>query len=84
MKSEPDPPMTLGAAAAGPSQTYRVVPRLSASGRARPRRDSCPCGKETSVLYWREQPVCSRCKSRAVDMVVTGTNWWATADIRGT
>jgi hypothetical protein len=30
-------------------------------------------GSETSVLDWRGRLVCSRCKSREVDMVVTGT-----------
>ena len=29
-------------------------------------------GPETSVSEWRERLVCSRCGSRAVDMVVTG------------
>ena len=31
-------------------------------------------GAETSVLDWRERPVCSKCGSREVDMVVIGTN----------
>jgi hypothetical protein len=30
-------------------------------------------GAGTSVLEWRERLVCSRCGSRNVDMVVTGT-----------
>jgi hypothetical protein len=30
-------------------------------------------GAETSVLYWRDRLVCSCCGSRAIDMVVTGT-----------
>jgi hypothetical protein len=30
-------------------------------------------GAGTSVLYWRERLVCSRCGKREVDMVVTGT-----------
>jgi hypothetical protein len=30
-------------------------------------------GAETSVLDWRERLVCSRCGSRQVDMVLTGT-----------
>jgi len=52
-------------------------------GKPDPAEIAARCGEETSILDWREQPVCSRCKSRAVDMVVTGTDWWATADIRG-
>ncbi len=30
-------------------------------------------GAGTSVLDWRDRLVCSRCGSRAIDMVVTGT-----------
>jgi len=30
-------------------------------------------GAETSVLDWRERLVCSRCGTRQVDMVLTGT-----------
>jgi hypothetical protein len=30
-------------------------------------------GVETTVPDWRERLVCSRCGSRKVDMVVTGT-----------
>ena len=30
-------------------------------------------GSGTSVIDWRERLVCSRCGSRKVDMVVTGT-----------
>jgi DNA-directed RNA polymerase subunit RPC12/RpoP len=30
-------------------------------------------GADTSVLDWRDRLVCSRCGSRAIDMVVTGT-----------
>jgi hypothetical protein len=29
-------------------------------------------GAETPVLDWRERPVCSKCGSREIDMVVTG------------
>jgi hypothetical protein len=30
-------------------------------------------GDETSVLDWRDRLVCSRCGSREIDMVLTGT-----------
>jgi DNA-directed RNA polymerase subunit RPC12/RpoP len=30
-------------------------------------------GAETPVLDWRERLVCSKCGSREIDMVVTGT-----------
>ena len=29
-------------------------------------------GADTPVLYWRERLVCSTCRSRQIDMVVTG------------
>jgi hypothetical protein len=32
-------------------------------------------GVETAVLDWRERVICSRCSSRRVDMVVSGTKW---------
>jgi hypothetical protein len=31
-------------------------------------------GAETPVLDWRERLVCSKCGSREIDMVVTGTS----------
>jgi hypothetical protein len=31
-------------------------------------------GAGTSVLYWRQRLVCSRCGKREVDMVVSGTD----------
>jgi hypothetical protein len=34
---------------------------------------AAPYGAETRVLDWRDRLVCSRCGSRRVDMVVTGT-----------
>jgi hypothetical protein len=30
-------------------------------------------GADTAVLYWRGRLICSRCGSRDVEMVVTGT-----------
>ena len=38
-----------------------------------PAEMAAPYGAETPVPDWRERVVCSRCGSRQVDMVVTGT-----------
>jgi hypothetical protein len=66
MKSAPGPPMTLGNAAAA-HVADRVVQGVRPPGRARCRRDG-------PAIWRRDQRlVCSRCGSRAIDMVVTGT-----------
>jgi rubredoxin len=72
MKSKP-PPMTLGNAAAARVRLivwcracgHRVEPDAGELARRH--------GPETTVPDWRERLVCSRCGSRNVDMVVTGT-----------
>jgi hypothetical protein len=53
------------------SQRVRTLTRSSPT-LPRWRLDTAP-KPQTSVLDWRERLVCSRCKSREVDMVVTGT-----------
>jgi hypothetical protein len=47
--------MLGAAAAAGPSRTYRVVPRLSASGRARPAEIAARQVRLASALW----PTCA-------------------------
>jgi len=67
------PPMTLGSAAAAKlclmigckACGYRSEPEQAEQARW--------YGPETSVPEWRRRLVCSRCGSRSVDMVVTGT-----------
>jgi len=73
MKSPSGPPMTLGNAAAARVRLivwckacqHRVEPDAAEMARQ--------YGTGTSVLDWRDRLLCSNCGSRAVDMVVTGT-----------
>jgi hypothetical protein len=73
MKSEPGPPMTLGGAALAGVRfivwckdcRYQVEPD--------PAKQAQRYGGQTTVLDWCERLVCSKCGSREVDMVVTGT-----------
>jgi hypothetical protein len=62
--------MTLGNAAAA---RVRLNVWWRASGRADPAEMAQRYGAETPVRDWRERLVCSKCGSRQVDMVVTGT-----------
>src|SRR6516165_9390727 len=65
--------MTLGNAAAA---RVRLIVWCKACGRRAepdPAEIAQRYGAETSVPEWRERLVCSRCGSRNVDMVVTGT-----------
>jgi hypothetical protein len=73
MKSHSGPPMTLGNAAAAHvrlivwcrARRHRVEPDAAEMAER--------YGAETTVPEWLERLVCSRCGSRNVDMVVTGT-----------
>jgi len=72
-KSPPAPPMTLGNAAAAhvciivwcKDCRHQVEPDAAEQAQR--------YGADTSVLDWRERLVCSRCGSRAADMVLTGS-----------
>ena len=67
--NKPDPLMTLGSAAAAGvrcRECGRQVEPITAEMTAR-------YGAEMTVPDWREGLVCSRCSSRQVDMVVSGT-----------
>jgi len=73
MKSHPGPPMTLGNAAAA---RVRLIVWCKACGHRiepDPVEMARQYGARTSVLDWQDRLVCSGCGSRAVDMVVTGT-----------
>jgi hypothetical protein len=59
--------MTLGAAAAA------GVRLIVGCRDCQPAEHARRYGAETSVLEWRDKLVCSRCGSRHVDMVVSGT-----------
>ena len=73
MNSYTGPPMTLGNAAKagvrlvvwGKTCQHQVEPD--------PAEQVERCGAEVPVPEWRERLVCSKCGSRDVDMVVTGT-----------
>ena len=73
MKSEPGAPMTLcNAAAAG----VRLIVWCRDCGHQvepDPAEHARRYGAEVTVLEWREKLVCSRCQSRKIDMVVSGT-----------
>jgi hypothetical protein len=74
MKSEPGPPMTLGnAAAAG---VRLIVWCLDCHHQVEPAPAGMAerYGAEMTVLDWRERLLCSRCGSRNVAMVVSGTD----------
>jgi hypothetical protein len=72
MKSEPGPPMTLGAAAAAGVRLivwckdcrHRVEPD--------PMETAARYGAETPVLDWHDRLVCSKCGSRKVDTAMSG------------
>jgi hypothetical protein len=73
MKSEPGPPMTLGSAGAA---KVRLIVWCKACGHQvepDPAEMAARYGAETPVLDWRERLVCSKCGSRDIDMVVSGT-----------
>ena len=65
--------MTLGNAA---SAKVRLIVWCKACGHRvepEPAEMAARYGAETPVLDWRERLVCSKCGSRQIDMVVTGT-----------
>jgi hypothetical protein len=73
LKATPGPPMTLGNAA--PARVRLIVWCKGCGHWVEP--DAVEAaeryGAETTVPEWRARLVCSRCGSRSVDMVVTGT-----------
>jgi hypothetical protein len=71
LKSTPGPPMTLGAAAAAGVRVIVWCKECRHQIELDPTEMATRYGAETSVLDWRERLVCSRCKSRDVDMVVS-------------
>jgi Zn finger protein HypA/HybF involved in hydrogenase expression len=73
MKSRPGAPMTLGNAAA--ARVRLIVWCLDCRHQVEPDPAEMAqrYGAEMTVPDWRERLVCSRCGSRNVDMVVSGT-----------
>jgi hypothetical protein len=72
MKSNDDPPMTLGAAAAAPNPAYPVCKSCQHQVEPDPAEMAARYGAETPVLGWREKLACSRWGGRQVDIVVNG------------
>jgi hypothetical protein len=72
MKSQPGPPMTLGAAAAAQVRLIVWCKDCQHQVEPDPAEMAQRYGADTSVLDWREKLVCSRCGGRQADMVVTG------------
>ena len=73
MKSIPGPPMTLGNAAAARVRLIVWCRECQHKVEPDPAEHARRYGAETSVLEWRRRLVCSRCGSREIDMVVSGT-----------
>jgi len=65
--------MTLGAAAAAGVRLIVWCKGCQHQVEPNPAELAQRHGAGTSVLDWRDRLVCSRCGSREVDMVVTGT-----------
>jgi hypothetical protein len=73
MKSEPGPPMTLGGAAAALVRFIVWCKDCAHQVEPDPAEEAVRYGGATTVLDWSERLICSRCGSRQIDMVVTGT-----------
>ena len=73
MKSEPGPPMTLGNAAASRVRLIVWCKDCRHQIEPDPAEMAKRYGAEMPVPDWCERLVCSKCVSRKIDMVVTGT-----------
>ena len=67
------PPMTLGNAAAARVRLIVWCKACRHQVEPDPAEMVARYGADTSVLDWRDRLACSSCGSRAVDMVVSGT-----------
>jgi hypothetical protein len=72
MKSQPGPPMTLGAAAKAQVRLIVWSKACQRQVEPDPAEMAVRYGADTTVLDWREKLVCSRCGGRQADMVVSG------------
>ena len=64
--------MTLGAAAAACVRLIVWCKTCQHQVEPDPAEQANRYGAATNVLEWRDRLVCSRCGSRAIDMVLTG------------
>ena len=65
--------MTLGAAAAAGVRLIVWCKECRHQVEPDPAEMATRYGAKTAVLDWRQRLVCSRCGTRQVDMVLTGT-----------
>jgi hypothetical protein len=73
VKTEPGPPMTLGGVAAAELRFIVWCKECQHQVEPDPGEMAQRYGAARTVLDWRERLVCSKCSSREIDMVVTGT-----------
>jgi hypothetical protein len=73
MKSEHGPPATLGSSAAAQVRLIVWCKDCRHQVKPDPAEMAQRYGAATTVLDWSERLVCSRCGSRQIDMVVSGT-----------
>ena len=73
MKSEPGSPMTLGSAAGAGVRLIIWCRGCTRQVEPDPPERTPRYGAETTIIDWRERLICSKCGSREIDMVVTGT-----------
>jgi hypothetical protein len=71
-KAKLGPPMTLGGAVAAGVRIIVWCRDCSHQVEPDPSDQARRYGETMSVLDWRDRLVCSRCGSRAIDMVLTG------------
>jgi hypothetical protein len=72
LKSEPGPPATLGSSAAAGVRLIVWCKACQHQVEPDPVEQAQRYGAETTVIDWHARLSCSKCGSRAVDMVVTG------------
>jgi hypothetical protein len=73
VKSEPGQPATLGSSAAAGVRLIVWCRDCRHQVESDPAEQAQRYGAEMAVPDWRERLVCSKCGSRQIDMVVTGT-----------
>ena len=73
MKSEQCPPATLGSSARASVRLIVWCRDCRRQVEPDPAEQAERYGAEMTLPGWRERLVCSRCGSRVIDMVVTGT-----------
>jgi RNase P subunit RPR2 len=73
MKSNPSPPATLGSTAAAGARIIVWCRACGHQSEPDPAEQARWYRSETTVPDWHRRLVCSKCGSRAVDFVLTGS-----------